>query len=161
LNEIKKRMHFLLILSPGSLPRLENSKDWLKREIQQALDNQRNIVPVLTEKLKFRTVRPYLKGDLSEVQVFCKVPYPDLGDKRVWRRKVLKPTWYNYETALMFIQALGRSVRSEKEIATTYILDRCFEDFYFRNRRFFPSYIRETVENARRIKLCSAPDVKS
>jgi len=91
-----------------------------------------------------------LKGDLSEVQVFCKVPYPDLGDKRVWRRKVLKPTWYNYETALMFIQALGRSVRSKKEIATTYILDRCFENFYFGNRRFFPSYIRETIENARR-----------
>lgn len=102
-----------------------------------------------------------LKGDLSEVQVFCKVPYPDLGDKRIRRRNVLKPRWYNYETALMFIQSLGRSIRSEKEMAITYILDRCFESFYLNNRKFFPSYIRETIEKAQRLQPCSAPDVKS
>jgi len=87
-----------------------------------------------------------LKGDLSEVQIFCKTPFPNLGDRRVQRRKDLQPGWYSYQTALMFIQALGRSVRSEKEKAITYILDKSFERFYLNHKKLFPSYIRETIE---------------
>jgi len=94
-----------------------------------------------------------LKGDLSEIQIFCKIPFPNLGDKRVKRRKDLQPGWYAYQTALMFIQALGRSVRSEEEKAITYILDRSFERFYLGNRRLFPPYIRETIENAQQTSL--------
>lgn len=102
-----------------------------------------------------------LKGNLSEIQIMSKTPYPDLGDKRVRRRKELQPGWYEWMTALMFVQSLGRSVRSKEEKVITYILDGCFPNFYLRNRRLIPSYIRETIENVQRIKLCSAPDVKS
>jgi len=94
-----------------------------------------------------------LKGDLSEVQIFCKTPFPNLGDRRVKRRKDLQPGWYAYQTALSFIQALGRSVRGREEKAITYILDKSFERFYLGHRKLFPSYIRETIENARKIKL--------
>lgn len=86
-----------------------------------------------------------LKGDLSEVQVFCKVPYPDLGDKRVRRRMELQEGWFEYMTAVMFIQSFGRSIRSEKEQITTYILDTGFGWFYFRNYKLFPEHIRQAI----------------
>lgn len=92
-----------------------------------------------------------LKGDLSEIQIICKVPYPDLSDKRVKRRKQLQPGWYDWMTVLMFVQSLGRSVRSKEEKVITYILDGCFPYFYFRNRRLIPEYIRKTIETVWRV----------
>jgi len=132
-----------------------------------------------------------LRGKLSEIQIFCKVPYPDLGDKRVQRKAQLDPRWYGYSTALMFVQSLGRSVRSETEIAITYLLDSNFDSFLRRNEKFIPGYIkkalinshndqrslqykiRETVRSMEHAQLdeknkivkggskCSAPDAKS
>ncbi len=67
-----------------------------------------------------------LHGDLSKIQVFCKIPYPSMGDKVVKRKMELDDNWYGWITTVMFIQALGRSVRSPKEKAVTYILDSGF-----------------------------------
>jgi Rad3-related DNA helicase len=86
-----------------------------------------------------------LSGDLSKVQVFCKVPYPSLGDKRVKRKMDIDKSWYGYMTTLMFVQALGRSVRSKSEKAITYLLDSDFKRFYGMNKRFIPKYIREAI----------------
>lgn len=86
-----------------------------------------------------------LSGDLSKVQVFCKVPYPSLGDKRVKRKMDIDKNWYGYMTTLMFVQALGRSVRSKSEKAITYLLDSDFKKFYGMNKRFIPKYIREAI----------------
>lgn len=87
-----------------------------------------------------------LTGDLSRVQVIMKVPYPDLGDKRTKRRKDLDASWYGVQTALSFVQMIGRSVRSSSDKALTYILDSSFEMFYRMNRRFIPRYIREAID---------------
>ncbi len=86
-----------------------------------------------------------LRGDLSKIQIFCKIPYPSLGDKWVKRRSELDKEWYGYMTTLMFVQGLGRSVRSATEKAITYILDAGFDDYYRRNRRFIPGYIKEAI----------------
>lgn len=86
-----------------------------------------------------------LYEDLSRVQIIAKVPYPDLGDKRVRRRKELNNSWYSYMTALMFVQSIGRSVRSETDRAITYVLDESFDLFYKFNRRFIPDYIKKAV----------------
>jgi len=86
-----------------------------------------------------------LYGDLSRIQIIAKIPYPDLGDKRVKRRKELNKSWYGYMTALMFVQSIGRSVRSETDRAITYVLDDNFDFFYKFNRRFIPEYIRRAV----------------
>jgi len=87
-----------------------------------------------------------LRGDLSKVQIFCKIPYPSLGDKVVARKMELDPEWYGWMTTVMFIQALGRSVRSSKERAVTYILDSGFPWYYKRCRKFIPEYIRESIK---------------
>lgn len=86
-----------------------------------------------------------LYGDLSKVQIFCKIPYPSMGDKVVKRKMELIPSWYGWATTVMFVQALGRSVRSPKERAVTYILDSGFGWYYKKNRQFIPEYIKEAI----------------
>jgi len=87
-----------------------------------------------------------LRGDLSKIQILCKVPYPSLGDKRVKRRMELNNDWYGYQTVLMFVQILGRSVRSATDKAITYILDSNFGYFYKRNSRFIPEYVKRAID---------------
>jgi Rad3-related DNA helicase len=68
-----------------------------------------------------------------------------LGDKRVNRRMKIDPYWYDLNTAQKFIQACGRSIRSDSDYATTYILDAAFDGFYNRASQFFPEYILDAL----------------
>lgn len=87
-----------------------------------------------------------LKDDLSRFQIICKIPYPDMGDKRVKRRMALDRRWYSYMTALMLVQMFGRSVRSETDKAATFILDDNFVSFWrFGGSRFIPEYIKDAI----------------
>jgi TIR domain-containing protein len=47
LREIEARTHFLVLLEPGSLDRIGEPGDWLRREIAHALTRRRNVVPML------------------------------------------------------------------------------------------------------------------
>ena len=47
LREIEERTHFLVLLEPGSLERVGEPDDWLRREIAHALTHRRNVVPRL------------------------------------------------------------------------------------------------------------------
>jgi Rad3-related DNA helicase len=53
--------------------------------------------------------------------------------------------WYNLHTAQKFIQAVGRSIRSDSDYATTYVLDAAFPGFSGRAWQFFPEYIRDAL----------------
>ena len=85
--------------------------------------------------------------------MIAKLPYAYLGDKRVKRRSELDENWYKLHTAQKLIQACGRSIRSDTDYATTYILDQAFtgkekdgrDGFYARAYDFFPEYFREAV----------------
>jgi ATP-dependent DNA helicase DinG len=78
-----------------------------------------------------------LKDDLSRFQIIMKVPYPYLGDKLI-KKKMNKYDWYyGYATAKTVVQSVGRSVRNDKDIAVTYILDSGFNWFFEKNERFF------------------------
>jgi ATP-dependent DNA helicase DinG len=79
-----------------------------------------------------------LKGNLSDFQIICKVPFPYLGDK-VTRKKMNKWSWwYNTQTVRTIIQSLGRSIRSENDKAVTYILDGDWERIKSNCRDYFP-----------------------
>src|SRR5262245_30437467 len=54
LTNIKARAHFLVLLTPSALERCDDPHDWLRREIETALDSQRNIVPLMLEGFDFR-----------------------------------------------------------------------------------------------------------
>ena len=79
-----------------------------------------------------------LKGDLSKFQILCKVPFPYLGDK-VTKKKMSKWNWwYDTQTVRTIIQSVGRSIRSEKDTAVTYILDDDWRRLKSKSKNLFP-----------------------
>lgn len=52
---IRARAHFVVLLTPSALERCVEHGDWLRREIETALDNRRNIVPLMLEGFSFET----------------------------------------------------------------------------------------------------------
>lgn len=58
LQRIRETPNFLVILSPKSLERCESGEDWLRKEIAQAIQSERNIIPLLMESFQFPTLLP-------------------------------------------------------------------------------------------------------
>lgn len=67
LGNIRARAHFLVILTPSALERCNNPDDWLRREIETALDEKRNIVPLFLEGFNFgsSSISQYLTGKMA------------------------------------------------------------------------------------------------
>lgn len=80
-----------------------------------------------------------LKGELSEFQVLCKIPFPFLGDKVVKKKMNKWSWWYNTETVRTIIQSIGRSIRSEDDKAVTYILDGDWKRIKSKSSGMLPS----------------------
>lgn len=80
-----------------------------------------------------------LKDNISRFQIICKIPFPYLGDKLVKERIKKWKWWYPFETTKKLVQSIGRSIRSKDDYAKTYILDSCWENFYFENKNIFPN----------------------
>jgi hypothetical protein len=55
LENIRARAHFLVLLTPTALGRCGDPNDWMRREIEAALDSQRNIVPMMLQGFDFGT----------------------------------------------------------------------------------------------------------
>jgi tetratricopeptide (TPR) repeat protein len=63
LESIRARAHFLVLLTPSALERCAEPGDWLRREIEAAIDTRRNIVPLMLEGFDFDT--PAIAGQLT------------------------------------------------------------------------------------------------
>jgi Flp pilus assembly protein TadD len=55
LGNITARAHFLVLLTPSALEHCNEPGDWLRREIETAIDSKRNIVPLMVEGFDFGT----------------------------------------------------------------------------------------------------------
>ena len=64
---IKARAHFLVILSPSALEECNEPGDWLRRTIELAIDQKRNIVLILLEGFEFDSPKAIevFQGSLS------------------------------------------------------------------------------------------------
>lgn len=93
------------------------------------------------------------QADMCEAQVLFKVPYMYVGDKRIERRLQKKEwKWYRIEALKQCIQAYGRSVRSETDVARFYVIDESFVDLLKRTRRSVPDWFAEALpEDWRRL----------
>jgi ATP-dependent DNA helicase DinG len=87
-----------------------------------------------------------LKDDLSRFQIITKVPYPDLGDRWINEKRKLSGQWYNWQTALRLVQGYGRSIRSNKDWAITYVLDSGFENFVRKNKDILPDWFTQAIQ---------------
>lgn len=66
LSQIVARPYMLPVLVPGALKRCEDPRDWMRREIEEALARDRLLVPVHTRYFDFTDIRRYLPGEIAE-----------------------------------------------------------------------------------------------
>jgi hypothetical protein len=72
LENVKARAHFLPLLTATALERSGDPKDWMRREIEAALDSKRNIVPLMLDGFKFDTpvIASQLAGKLETLKKY-------------------------------------------------------------------------------------------
>jgi hypothetical protein len=70
LAEIAARPHFILLLAPKSLDRIVERRDWLRREIERAIELERNVIPLFFDGFKFNQVERLLTGNLVKLKDF-------------------------------------------------------------------------------------------
>jgi tetratricopeptide (TPR) repeat protein len=66
LKEIENCSYFLLILTPGTLARCTEPKDWLLREIEHALKSDQTIIPCYEPEFSFNEMELYLPSKIAE-----------------------------------------------------------------------------------------------
>ena len=78
LGNIKARAHFIVVLTPSALERTVEPGDWLRREIETALDTRRNIVPLMVEGFSFSSpsIDKYLSGNLALLKSYNALTIP-------------------------------------------------------------------------------------
>ena len=94
LRQIEAREHFIVLLEPGSLDRIGQDGDWLRREIAHALAHGRNVVP-LTKGFEFGRDLA-LPPDVARLPLFNAVPiqpgYFDAAMERLRTRFLKVPS---------------------------------------------------------------------
>ena len=72
LENIRARAHFLVVLTPSALERCDDPNDWLRREIETAFDEKRNIVPIFLEGFDFSSpsISKHLTGKLENLKKY-------------------------------------------------------------------------------------------
>jgi len=91
-ESIRVRAHFLILLTPSALERCKEPNDLFRREIEFALNNKKNIVPICLEGFDFseKAVIDCLIGGLERVQKYSSLTlsleYFDAGMEKLRSR---------------------------------------------------------------------------
>ena len=89
-----------------------------------------------------------LRGDLARFAIICKVPYAGLGDPWVKKRMSMDQSWYGDFASKNLVQMTGRTVRTEDDWSTTYVLDEDFVKHVIRNQGRLPQWWLDSVRPA-------------
>jgi formylglycine-generating enzyme required for sulfatase activity len=78
ISNIKARTHFVLILTPTTLNRCDQPGDWVRREIETAIDQRRNIIPLFFDDFNFGlpSVTEKLTGKLANIKRYNGLEVP-------------------------------------------------------------------------------------
>jgi len=78
LENIRARAHFIVLLSPSALDRCTEPGDWLRREIEEAIRCDRNIVPLMLEGFDFGAPKivSQLTGELASLKRYNGLSVP-------------------------------------------------------------------------------------
>ncbi|NOT03907.1 MAG: tetratricopeptide repeat protein [Anaerolineales bacterium] len=79
LDNIRTRAHFIVVLTPSALENCKNPGDWLRREIETAVNEKRNIVPLMVEGFDFGSplIKNALTGKLATLSQINGLRIPD------------------------------------------------------------------------------------
>jgi hypothetical protein len=77
-ENIRARVHFIVLLTPTALDPRSDPVDWMRREIEVAIDNERNIVPLMLEGFDFGApaIAVQLTGKLATLKQYNALPIP-------------------------------------------------------------------------------------
>lgn len=110
LDNIKARAHFIVILTPSALENCSKPGDWLRREIETAMDEHRNIVPLMVESFDFGSplVKEALTGRLASLSTYNGLSVPNAyaleAMIRLRDRYLIKPVG-NVSTPVLQLEA--------------------------------------------------------
>src|SRR5262249_16620849 len=78
-ENIRAQAHFLVLLTPAALERCSDPKDWMRREIEAAIESQRNIVPLMLQGFDFGTpaIAAQLIGKLAALKDYNGLRVPE------------------------------------------------------------------------------------
>jgi len=78
LENIKARAHFLVLLTPSALERVDEPGDWLRREIEFAMQERRTIVPRFLEGFDFGApaITRQMTGSLADLRRYNGLSVP-------------------------------------------------------------------------------------
>lgn len=78
LENIRARAHFLILLTPSALECCDQPGDWFRREIEEALETRRNVVPLMLEGFAFhtQTIASKLTGKLEVLKRYNGMTVP-------------------------------------------------------------------------------------
>jgi hypothetical protein len=76
LENIKARAHFLVLLTPSALERCTEPADWLRREVETAIETKRNVIPLIFDGFDFRapSIANQLNGKLATLKSYNGLP---------------------------------------------------------------------------------------
>jgi formylglycine-generating enzyme required for sulfatase activity len=78
ISNIKARAHFLVLLTPSALDRSDEPGDWFRREIESAINEKRNIIPLFFDDFDFGipSVSKKLTGKLALIKKYNGLEVP-------------------------------------------------------------------------------------
>jgi hypothetical protein len=115
LGNIPARAHFLVLLTPSALEQCNDPKDWLRREIETALDGHRNTVPLMLEGFDFGTpkIAEQLTGTLAALRHYNGLSIPPEYFLEAMQR--LRERFLNVPLSAVLHPAAPPAVRAVKE----------------------------------------------
>ena len=106
-NVIETCTDFLLVLPPGALDRCVNEDDWVRLEVQHAMKNNKNIIPVMLNGFQWPAEMPDGLEELCYYNALTasSVEYFDLSMERMQRSylRSKRHLLYHKFTKLMFV----------------------------------------------------------
>lgn len=129
-SNIRARAHFILVLTPTALDRCSQPGDWLRREIETAVDEKRNIIPLLFDGFNFGTpaIIEKLTGKLDAIPRYNALDIPSgyfmEAMERLRRRYLNIPL----EAVTHPVSTEVRKVVQEEQVAADRALEQKKED---------------------------------
>jgi tetratricopeptide (TPR) repeat protein len=118
LENIGARAHFLVVLTPSALERCGEPGDWLRREIEEAIEYRRNIVPLMLEGFDFGSpvIASQLTGKLAELKRYNGLSVP--MEYFAAAMEKLREKFLNVPLEAVLHPASGAAQRAAKEQQT-------------------------------------------
>jgi len=86
-QNIERSNNFLIILTPNALDRCESETDWVRREIRAAIEQGKNIIPIVCKGFKFDDSLP---ADIEKIRVVQPINYDGLNFNEAVKKIIIR-----------------------------------------------------------------------